>query len=184
MSTEAFVNHYVAVADASPVPVVLYNFAAVTGVNLAPAAVGRLAPHPNIVGVKESGGDVAQIAELSASASSSFRVFAGSGTSFYASLCVGASGGILALACVMPGACIRLFELTEAGRHAEARRLQQRLAPLSRLLGARYGVAGLKAALGLQGCDVGQPRSPLAPVDAAGLSALSAALAVLQDGAA
>lgn len=184
MSTDALVTHYAAVADASPLPVVLYNFTAVTGVNLAPAAVARLAAHPNIAGVKESGGEVAQIAEFVSSASPSFRVLAGSGTSFYASLCVGAHGGILALACVMPEACVRLFELTRAGRHDDARRLQQQLAPLARLLGARYGVAGLKAALHLQGCDVGPPRLPLTPVDAEGLSALRAALAILQDTAA
>ena len=64
MTTDAFVRHYTAVADASPVPVLLYNFTALTGVNLLPAAVARLAAHPNIVGMKESGGDVAQIAEL------------------------------------------------------------------------------------------------------------------------
>ena len=64
MTTDVFVRHYTAVADASPVPVLLYNFTAVTGVNLLPAAVARLATHPNIIGMKESGGDVAQIADL------------------------------------------------------------------------------------------------------------------------
>jgi 4-hydroxy-2-oxoglutarate aldolase len=181
MSTDVLVTHYLAVADESPAPVVLYNFTAVTGVNLAPAAVSRLAPHPNIVGVKESGGDVAQIAEFVSSVPPPFRVFAGSATSFYASLCVGASGGVLALACVVPDACVQLFDLTAARRHEEARTLQQRLAPLARLIGARYGVAGLKAALALQGCDVGPPRLPLAPVDAAGLTALTAALTALED---
>ena len=64
MTNDVFVRHYTAVADASPVPVLLYNFTAVTGVNLLPAAVARLATHPNIIGMKESGGDVAQIADL------------------------------------------------------------------------------------------------------------------------
>ena len=122
MTTDAFVRHYTAVADASPVPVLLYNFTAVTGVNLLPAAVSTLSSHPNIVGVKESSGDIAQMTDLVAGTPDGFNVLAGSATTFYASLCVGATGGILALACVLPDACVRLFELTRDGRHAEARR--------------------------------------------------------------
>src|SRR5204863_1026079 len=96
MTSDAFVRHYTAVADASPVPVLLYNFTALTGVTLLPAAVARLATHPNIIGMKESGGDVAQIADLVACAPEDFSVLAGSTATFYASLCVGAVGGILA----------------------------------------------------------------------------------------
>src|SRR6476469_4983952 len=62
MTNDAFVRHYTAVADASPVPVLLYNFTALTGVNLLPAAVARLATHPNLIGMKESTDDLAQIA--------------------------------------------------------------------------------------------------------------------------
>src|SRR6185436_18716303 len=86
MTNEAFVRHYSAVADASPVPVLLYNFTAVTGVNLLPATVAQLASHPNIVGMKESGGDLAQIAELVTSTPDDFSVLSGSGSTFYASL--------------------------------------------------------------------------------------------------
>jgi 4-hydroxy-2-oxoglutarate aldolase len=177
MTPDVFVRHYSAVADVSPVPVLLYNFTAVTGVNLSADAVARLAMHPNIAGVKESGGDVAQIAEYVAAGGPMFRVFAGSSTSFYASLCVGACGGILALGCVVPEACTTLLALSRAGAHAEALALQRRLVPLARLLGQRYGVAGLKAALAMIGCAVGDPRLPLVPVDAAGLVALQEALA-------
>jgi len=181
MTTDAFVRHYTAVADASPVPVLLYNFTAVTGVNLLPAAVSRLATHPNIVGMKESGGDVAQIADLVSGTPAGFSVFAGSGTTFYAALCVGVAGGILALSCVVPEACSRLFELTRQGRHDEARALQRRLAPLARLLGSVYGVAGLKAALGLVGSDVGVPRPPLMPLSDAGIAALKETLASFEE---
>src|SRR5438067_10999360 len=110
MTTDAFVRHYTAVADASPVPILLYNFTALTGVNLLPAAVARLAAHPNIVGMKESGGDIAQIADLVAGTPREFAVLAGSTSTFYAALCVGSAGGILALAGVLPEACVRLFE--------------------------------------------------------------------------
>ena len=181
MTSDAFVRHYTAVADASPVPVLLYNFTAVTGVNIAPDAVARLAAHPNVAGIKESGGDVAQIAAFVAAGGSGFRVFAGSSTSFYASLCVGACGGILALACVAPVACVRLFELTVTGAHAEALDLQRRIVPAARLLGNRFGVAGLKAALALIGCDVGSPRAPLLSIDDVGIAALREALSGLDE---
>jgi 4-hydroxy-2-oxoglutarate aldolase len=135
MTTEAFVRHYTAVADASPVPVLLYNFTALTGVNLLPAAVHQLATHPNIVGMKESGGDIAQIAELVSGTPDSFQVLAGTLSTFYAALSVGCAGGILAPASVVPDACVRLFQLTRDGRHGEARALQQQLAPVARILG-------------------------------------------------
>lgn len=181
MTHEAFVRHYTAVADASPVPVLLYNFTALTGVNLLPAAVAELATHPNIVGMKESGGDVAQIADLVSSTPAAFAVLAGTTSTFYAALCVGVVGGILAPASVVPEACMRLYELVKVGRHGEARALQQRLIPLARLLGPTYGVPGLKAALQIAGYDVGVPRPPLAPAPPAAAAALAAALAQLEE---
>jgi 4-hydroxy-2-oxoglutarate aldolase len=177
MTTDAFVRHYTAVADASPVPVLLYNFTALTGVNLLPTAVATLAAHPNIVGMKESGGDVAQIADLVSSTPADFGVLAGTIATFYPALCVGAVGGILAPACVAPEACVKLFELTKSGRHDEALALQRELMPLARLLGQTYGVPGLKAALNLLGYDVGVPRQPLAPAPDSAIPALRAALA-------
>jgi len=180
MTTELFVRHYTAVADASPVPVLLYNFTAVTGVNLLPAAVTRLATHPNIVGMKESGGDVAQIADLVSGTPDGFAVLAGTTSTFYAALCVGCTGGILAVACVASDDCVRLFALAKAGRHDEARALQAQLMPLARLLGPTYGVPGLKAALKLTGFDFGVPRSPLAPVPDSAVAALREALADLE----
>jgi len=181
MTTDAFVRHYTVVADASPVPVLLYNFTAVTGVNLLPAAVTRLAPHPNIIGMKESNADVAQIADLVSGSPADFQVLAGTTSTFYAALCVGAAGGILALACVIPDACFRLFELARAGRHAEAVQLQRELMPLARLLGQAYGVPGLKAALNLIGYDVGVPRPPLQPAPEAASGALREAIAHFEE---
>ncbi len=177
MTTPAFVTHFTAVADASPVPVLLYNFTAVTGVNLLPAAVEKLGQHPNIVGVKESGGDIGQIAEFVACTPKDFRVLAGSALTFYAALSVGASGGILALAGVLPDACVRLYDLVQEGRHDDARNLQHRLVPLARLLSSTYGVPGLKAALHVVGVDVGQPRPPLTPLSDTAVLALKDALA-------
>src|SRR5229473_8082721 len=117
MTTDAFVRHYTAIADASPVPVLLYNFTALTGVNLLPAAVARLATHPNIIGMKESGGDVAQVADLVSQTPDDFTVLAGAAATLYPMMCVGAAGGILALANALPEPCVRLFELTRTGKH-------------------------------------------------------------------
>ncbi len=180
MTGEAFERHYTAVADASPVPVLLYNFTAATGVNLQAATAARLAAHPNIVGIKESGSDIAQIADLVSLSPSGFSVLAGSASTFYAALCAGVSGGILALAALAPHACVRLFELVGSRRYDDARALQRQLLPLARLVSSGYGLPGLKAALHLSGCDVGRPRAPLAPVDAAGMNAIRDALSSLE----
>jgi 4-hydroxy-2-oxoglutarate aldolase len=177
MTNDVFVRHYTAVADASPVPVLLYNFTAVTGVNLQPAAVAQLAAHPNIVGIKESGGDVAQVADLVALTPDEFAVFCGRAATLYPMMCVGASGGILALASVLPEPCMHLYELIKAGSHDDAIALQRRLVPMARLLGTMHGVAGLKAALNLLGYDVGFPRPPLVPLPDAIVSTLRDALA-------
>jgi dihydrodipicolinate synthase/N-acetylneuraminate lyase len=181
MTNDAFVRHYTAVADASPVPVLLYNFTALTGVNLLPAAVARLATHPNIIGMKESGGDIAQVADLVSNTPAGFNVLAGSAATLYPALCVGAVGGVLALGCAVPDACVRLFDLTRAGRHDEAVALQRELVPLARLLGPTHGVPGLKAALNLLGYDVGVPRPPLVPVADTVLPALRDALAHFEE---
>lgn len=161
MTPDAFVRHYTAVADASTVPVVLYNYPAVTGVNLAPETLGRLAEHPNIVGVKETGSDAAQVAAYIDAAPSNFSVIAGSAPTFYASLCLGASGGILAAACAVPELCVRLFGTFSDGRHQDARSLQRMLTPIARLVTVVYGVPGLKAAMDLAGYKGGEPRPPL-----------------------
>jgi 4-hydroxy-2-oxoglutarate aldolase len=180
MNGDAFVRHYTAVADASPVPVLLYNFTAATGVTLPTATVVTLSEHPNIVGIKESGSDIAQISDLVTMTAAPFDVFAGSASSFYAALCAGVTGGILALAALLPDACVSLVELVKAGRHDEARTLQQRLLPVARLISSMYGLPGLKAALSMVGCDVGKPRLPLVPVDAAADGVIRTMLAAFE----
>ena len=167
MDVDAFVRHYTLVADASPVPILLYNFTALTGVSLPVEAAARLALHPNVVGMKESGGDVERIADLIAQTPDDFSVLAGSPSTFLPALRLGATGGILAISAIVPSACLRLFDLARAGRFApqfnDAQAVADQLLPLAKLLSA-HGVPGLKAALNLVGCDVGWPRSPLAPL--------------------
>jgi 4-hydroxy-2-oxoglutarate aldolase len=164
MTSDVFVRHYTAVADASAVPVLLYNVSMFTGVSLGADAVERLAVHPNIVGMKESGSDIGLIAELIARTPDDFTVLAGSATTFVHALAAGCDGGILALAAVLPDECRSLIDLVAAGRLADARALQRRMMPLARAVGAAHGVAGLKAALDLLGLSGGEPRPPLAPV--------------------
>ena len=161
----ALVAHYLAIADGSPVPVVLYNMPQATGVTLTPAIVQELAPHPNIAGIKESSGDVAVVADLVGRAAPDFPVVVGAAPSLYASLMVGATGGIVAIANVVPDLCVRLYELARADRHEEALALQRALTPLAAAVTTGFGVPGLKAAMALAGYRPGQPRRPLAPLD-------------------
>jgi 4-hydroxy-2-oxoglutarate aldolase len=180
MTTDVFVRHFTAVADASPIPILLYNVTVFTGVNLLPAAVTRLADHPNIVGVKESGGDLAQIGDLIAQTPDDFIVLVGSAPTLYASFCVGADGAIVAAACVVPDACVRLQTLVREGRHAEARELQVRLTPLARSVTSVYGLGGLKAALRLAGYPSGDPRPPIPPAPESAVDIIRAQLAAIQ----
>ena len=168
MTAPVLVAHFVAVADASPIPVLLYNFPGQTGVNFSPETIGALARHRNIAGMKETGTDAAQLAGfVDAAAATSFAVLVGSAPGFYPALCVGAVGAIVAAACVLPELCVRLHRLAGEGQHGEARHLQRLVTPLGRLVTTTYGVPGLKAAMDLAGYTGGNPRAPLIPVSPA-----------------
>jgi 4-hydroxy-2-oxoglutarate aldolase len=161
MTTDLFVRHFTAVADASPVPVLPYNVPGLTGVNMAADAVAKLSSHPNIVGVKDSSADLAQIADLVTMTAPGFNVMVGSAPTLYASLSVGAVGGIVAAACVVPDLVVQLYDLVRDGKHAEAVLVQRRIAPLAKSVTSAFGIAGLKAAMDLTGYVGGAPRRPL-----------------------
>jgi 4-hydroxy-2-oxoglutarate aldolase len=179
MTSDAFVRHFTEVADASPIPVLLYNVTLYTGVNLLPDAVERLAVHPNIVGIKESGSDIGQIAEYVARTPEDFTVLAGSATTLVHALCAGCHGAILALASLKPAECVSMMTLIREKQLDEATALQRRLMPLARSVGATYGVPGLKAALELIGYVGGLPRPPLRPVSSEVVDIIRRQLAVL-----
>jgi 4-hydroxy-2-oxoglutarate aldolase len=164
MTTDAFVKHYTQVADRSPVPVLLYNVTMYTGVNLLPEAIGILSQHPNIVGIKETNSEMVQFGDYLARAADGFTVLAGSGATYFSALMLGAHGAILAVAGVAPDLCVQIVSAVREGRIDDARKMNRQLAPLSKLVGATYGVPGLKAALTLLGFDGGLPRPPLQPV--------------------
>lgn len=180
LTPEAFVAHYTAVADASPAPVVLYNFTALTGVTLAVDVVARLAEHPNIVGMKESGSDLTYVSALIDATPDDFAVMAGSAPVFCPALVMGASGGVLAVASVATDLCTDLYDAVCAGRLREARALQRRLTPVARLVTSAHGIPGLKAAVTLLGFTVGDPRPPLRPAGPAAVEQLRAAVESLQ----
>jgi 4-hydroxy-2-oxoglutarate aldolase len=176
MTSDVFVAHYTAVADAARIPILLYNVTMFTGVTLQPDAVERLARHPNIVGMKESGSDIGLISEFVSRTPESFTLLSGSATTLFHSLCAGCDGAVLALAAVLPEACRRLRELVRAGNLDEGRRLQRDLTPIARSVGTKFGVAGLKAALDLLGYEGGAPRPPLQPAGAQALVQIRAEL--------
>ena len=161
MTHDALVAHYTAVADASPVPVLLYNFTAVTAMNMAPDTVAKMAEHPNVVGLKDSNGDVGQVAAVVSRVPDAFTLLVGSAGTLYPAMMVGAKGGIVAVANVVPDVCVRLYDLTVAGRHDEARLLQRRMTPLAQAVTSGYGVPGLKAAMDMAGYVGGDVRGPL-----------------------
>ena len=180
LTPTAFVDHYTAVADASPAPVLLYNFSALTGVTLVTEVVATLAEHPNIVGMKESGSDIGYVSALVDATPVDFALLVGSAPTFYASLLSGAEGGIMALACVVPDLCVELFDLVRSNRLEEARALQRRLTPLARLVTRAHGVPGLKAALDLLGFRGGRARPPFQPLGDSAISDLRRELDALE----
>jgi 4-hydroxy-2-oxoglutarate aldolase len=163
MTAEALRRHFEAVADASPVPVYLYSVPAFTGLAWPAGLTRTLAAHPRIRGLKESSGDVGLLARIVESVPKDFEVACGNAPVLYPALCVGASGGVLAVANCAPRATLRLVRAWSEGDHATARRIQEAIAPLATAVTATHGVAGLKLALGLAGLRGGTVRAPLLP---------------------
>lgn len=176
MDATAMRRHFLQLADRSPLPVILYNMPGNTGVDLAAETVVELAQHPNILGIKDSSGNIAKLGYIIQAAPPHFQVLAGSGSFFYAALVLGATGGVMALANIAPEACCHLYEFAQKGQHHEARQLQLKLIPPNAAVTSRFGVPGLKLALDWLGYYGGPPRSPLAPLDDAQRATLRAIL--------
>jgi 4-hydroxy-2-oxoglutarate aldolase len=160
---EAFLRHYQTVADASPIPVVIYVMTTYTGVDLPSALVAELSRHPNIVGVKDSSGSAVKVAEMVAGSEPGFAVLAGSANFLYAVLMLGGTGGIMALANVAPRECAEIIELYRAGDPERARQAQFNLLAPNAAVTTRFGIAGLKAAMEMVGLETSDPRPPLLP---------------------
>jgi 4-hydroxy-2-oxoglutarate aldolase len=161
MTPDALAGHFHAVADASPIPVVLYNVPKFTHVDMAAPTIARAGAHPNVIGIKDSGGNITKIADTVRLVDPDFQVLAGSAGFLFAALAVGAVGGVLALANVAPQQCINIWRLFQAQRWDEAADLQRRMVPVNTAITARYGIPGLKAALDMLGYVGGPVRAPL-----------------------
>ncbi|GHO92019.1 dihydrodipicolinate synthase family protein [Reticulibacter mediterranei] len=178
MNSQALITHYRAVADQSSIPILLYNMpASAAGIDLDVATIAALAEHPNIIGLKDSAGNIVKIAQIVDSVPASFRVFAGSASFFLPALVAGSVGTIAALANIFPHEVCLLQALFEAGEFEEARELQARIIPANAAVTTTYGVSGLKAALALTAGYGGKPRLPLLPLAAQECETLAQILA-------
>jgi 4-hydroxy-2-oxoglutarate aldolase len=168
ITQETLVSYYRAVADASPIPLLLYSMPALTGIKIEPSTVARLSEHLNIIGVKDSSNNVEGFRQTVQLCPSEFAVMTGNGTVFLDALQAGATGAILAVGCVAPEICVEIFRAFKADELAHAFLLQTKLTPLAAAVTTRFGIGGLKFALDLAGYQGGSVRAPLgAPNEAA-----------------
>jgi 4-hydroxy-2-oxoglutarate aldolase len=165
MDHRALVAHYTAVADASPIPVILYNVPASTGVDMTADTIIELAEHPNIIGLKESSGNVIKIGQIVGQTRDHFQTLAGSGNFLLPALSVGAVGGVTALSAIAAGALASMVASFQGNESGKARDIQLRLIPPNNAITSGFGIAGLKAAVDMVGMYGGPVRGPLLPLD-------------------
>lgn len=160
MDDDVLTGYILDVAEASPVPVVLYNNPSVAaGVTISPEVIKRVSGHTNIIGLKDSSkGNFRRYIEA---AEEGFYVMAGSANFFLDVLIAGGYGGVLSLANVFPDACAKLYKIFKDGKLEEAKKLNDELVSLNKEVSGSYGVAGVKAAMDLAGFTGGDPRKPI-----------------------
>ena len=156
-------DYFTAVADNSPIPILLYNVPKFTHVNLSAKLVAELSHHPNIVGIKDSTGNVIQLGEFANHVDVNFDLLVGTAGALFGALALGCVGGVLALANIAPLQCVKIYELIKDGSFEEAKNLQLKMIPVNQAVTATYGVPGLKAAMDMLGYFGGNPRPPLLP---------------------
>jgi 4-hydroxy-2-oxoglutarate aldolase len=161
MKPQILYDHFIAVAESSRIGILIYNVPQFTGINLDPEVVVKLSEHSNILGIKDSSGNIGQLSEIIHLSKKGFAAFVGSAPVFFPALCVGAVGGILAVANVVPQECVQIQNLFNKGKMNEAKALQSQLTPLAKAVTTKYGIGGLKMAMDLTGYFGGNPRLPL-----------------------
>ena len=159
---EAQLLYYRAVADQSRIPVIIYNFPQATALDIPAAAVVELSQHPNIIGIKESSGNMEKVMQMLRECRAGFQVTVGSAPTVWPSLLMGATGAILAFANAAPYACIAIWEAYRTREEEAGRDWQNRIARAAMLVTTRHGIPGLKHAMDLNGYYGGPPRLPLA----------------------
>jgi 4-hydroxy-2-oxoglutarate aldolase len=163
MNEAAMLAYFTAVADQSPIPILLYNVPKFTHVNLTCRLVAQLSRHPNIVGIKDSTGNVIQLGEFLNNVEADFNLLVGTAGALLGGLTLGCVGGVLALANVAPQNCVKIHALVKEGNFEAAKQLQLKMIPVNQAVTATYGVPGLKAAMDMLGYFGGNPRPPLLP---------------------
>ena len=163
MNEAAMLAYYTAVADQSPIPILLYNVPKFTHINLTARLVAQLSSHPNIVGIKDSTGNVIQLGEFANNVEADFSLLVGTAGALFGGLALGCAGGVLALANVAPEICVKIYDYVKQGDYKAARHLQLKMIPVNQAVTATYGVPGLKAAMDMLGYFGGEPRPPLLP---------------------
>ena len=169
MTPEALREHYLALADSSPIPVIIYQAPLrMSTLDFPTGLVAELSNHENIVGIKDSRGKLDLMGELVEQCQDGFQVLAGSGALLYPALEIGCVGGIVAVGNMAPGPSGELFQSFKAGRSSESGRLQQQLEPIHNEIVGKIGVPGVKAALDLLSYRGGDPRPPIRPLSGQG----------------
>ena len=176
MTEEVLYHYFAEVAEASPIPVLLYNLPGNTGIHLSASLVQRLSSHERIAGIKDTSGNIVHLAEMLSLIKESFSVFAGNASYLLPALTLGAAGGTLALANILPEDCCSLRQLQQEGRLQEAADLQLTMLEINRLVTAQYGIPGLKYALGLLGYKGGAARRPLLPLSQQAMNTIRTSL--------
>lgn len=163
MTSEALIEYFSELADNCDIPIMIYNVPKFTHVNIKADAVIELAKHPNIIGMKDSSGDVPQLATLKRVVPEDFNLLVGTASAWYPALTFGIRAGIMALANCSPNECAAVQEAYDAGESQKAYALYQKIFPLNTAVTAKYGIAGLKYACTKLGYSGGYVRSPLLP---------------------
>lgn len=179
MKLDALSEFYLRVADASRIPVLVYSVPIFTNLQVEAPLIALVAKHPNIIGMKDSSGDVEGVRNIIAAALKTFQTLVGSASTLFESLELGACGAILALANPFPELCVEIYEASRSGDSKNAHSLAQQLLAPAKMLGPQYGIPGLKYALDRLGYYGGPPRPPLLSLDEAAKTEIDAMLSNL-----
>ena len=164
MNDEALIAFYTDVADHTDIPILIYNVSKYTHIEISAQVIEVLSQHPNIIGMKDSSGNIMQLLDYQKVMAPDFNLLTGSASIWYPALGNGVSAGIMALANILPRECVQIQKDFNAGNEQEAEALYCRLFPVNRAITEIYGIAGLKYAADLLGYDGGFVRKPLLPL--------------------
>jgi len=162
MTDQTLLSHFRAIADVSPLPVLLYNNPEVAVLTYSTSLINEAAKHPNIIGMKDS--SKGNFASYLMAAGPDFHLLAGSANFFLEALVIGGVGGVLSIANFAPEVCCKVYDLWRGGKLEEAKAEQYKLMTLNQKVSGKFGVAGVKTAMDIFGLHGGSPRGPLLPL--------------------